>query len=109
MRGFGYPYGKDLLRLPGSTPAPGISGLLAPVGTSFPDPSCASDPRQLRHPQTPLGSSWTASHPRFHFHFIPAYSSWLNGTAHVRGAFQAQVMAQGSLAGAKMLQATIAP
>ena len=51
--------------------------------------------------------AWQTAHPRFHFHFIPTYSSWLNVIEHVFSAFQRQVMAQGSFAGVKMLQATV--
>ena len=52
--------------------------------------------------------AWRDAHPRFHFHFIPTYSSWLNMVEHVFSAFQRQVRAQGSFAGKKMLQAAIA-
>ena len=28
--------------------------------------------------KTPAISTWLAAHPRFHMHFTPTYSSWLN-------------------------------
>ena len=34
--------------------------------------------RQLRHPQEPRRSRWLAAHPRFHMHYTPTYSSWIN-------------------------------
>ncbi len=34
--------------------------------------------RQLRHPQNPEGEEWLIRHPRFHLHFTPTSSSWLN-------------------------------
>ena len=34
--------------------------------------------RQLRHPQDPGDPEWLATHPRFHMHFTPTYSSWIN-------------------------------
>ena len=33
---------------------------------------------KLRHPQTRQLKAWLAKHPRFHLHFTPASSSWLN-------------------------------
>ena len=44
-----------------------------------PDASrCASDLRQLRHSQTCQGARLARHAPRFHLHFTPTYSSWLN-------------------------------
>ena len=35
--------------------------------------------RQLRHPQDPgRSTSWLLTHPRFHLHFTPTSSSWIN-------------------------------
>jgi transposase len=28
--------------------------------------------------KTPVIAAWLAAHPRFHMHFTPTYSSWLN-------------------------------
>ena len=36
------------------------------------------DLRQLRTHKTPAVTGWLARHPRFHMHFTPTYSSWLN-------------------------------
>ena len=36
------------------------------------------DPGQLRHPQAPSVRQWLDKHPRFHLHFTPTSSSWLN-------------------------------
>src|SRR5437867_2508848 len=33
---------------------------------------------QLFRPQNPEIKLWLARHPRFHFHFVPTSSSWLN-------------------------------
>ena len=41
-------------------------------------PGDPSDLRQLRHPQTPRRPHWLDKHPRFHLHFTPTSSSWLN-------------------------------
>jgi transposase len=35
-------------------------------------------PRQLRDSQDAIGQKWLAKRPRFHVHFTPTYSSWLN-------------------------------
>ena len=34
--------------------------------------------RQPRHPQDPGDQDWLARHPRFHMHFTPTGSSWIN-------------------------------
>ena len=41
-------------------------------------PCRAHDPGQLRHPQTPRRAGLAGRHPRFHLHFTPTSSSWLN-------------------------------
>src|SRR6266540_4077715 len=38
----------------------------------------ARDLRGLLHPQDPAIRRWLVAHPRFHVHFTPTYSSWLN-------------------------------
>ena len=45
-----------------------------------------------KHQKVP---AWRDAHPRFHFHFIPTYSSWLNRVEHVFSAFQRQVRGAG--------------
>ena len=44
-----------------------------PQGTGGPP-----HPRQLRHPQAPERGRLAGKHPRFHLHFTPTSSSWLN-------------------------------
>ena len=39
---------------------------------------CAHHPGQLRNPQAPEVKKWFAAHPRYHIHFTPTGSSWLN-------------------------------
>ena len=41
-------------------------------------PGRAPGLRQLRHPQDPEIQAWLARHPRFHIHFTPTGSSWIN-------------------------------
>jgi transposase len=41
-------------------------------------PRPAPGPGQLRHPQDPAIKDWLLKHPRFHLHFPPTSSSWLN-------------------------------
>jgi transposase/transcriptional regulator with XRE-family HTH domain len=36
------------------------------------------DLRQLRHHNAPTVQSWLAKQPRFHMHYTPTYSSWIN-------------------------------
>src|SRR6476469_6531132 len=38
----------------------------------------ASDRRQLRHHKTAAVKRWLKAHSRFHLHFTPTSSSWLN-------------------------------
>jgi DDE superfamily endonuclease len=38
----------------------------------------APNSRQLRHPQHPGVQRWLRRHKRFHLHFTPTSSSWLN-------------------------------
>ena len=49
---------------------------IAPAGAQGPaDPP---DPGQLRHPKHEVVRAWLDNHPRFHLHFTPTSSSWLN-------------------------------
>ena len=50
---------------------------------------------------------WLEANPRFHFHFTPTYSSWLNPVEHWSGALQRQVLARGSFADADALRKTL--
>ena len=51
--------------------------------------------------------AWRETHPRFHFHFIPTYSSWLNRVEAWFSALQRQVMDRGSFDDVADLQATL--
>ncbi len=51
--------------------------------------------------------AWRKANPRFHFHFTPTYSSWLNPIEHWFSALQRQVLARGSLADAAALRNTL--
>ena len=51
--------------------------------------------------------TWQEAHPRFHFHFIPTCSSWLNRVEAWSGALQRQVMDRGSFDDVAALQATL--
>ena len=50
---------------------------------------------------------WLEANPRFHFHFTPTYSSWLNPVEHWFSALQRQVLARGSFADADALRKTL--
>ena len=50
---------------------------------------------------------WREANPRFHFHFTPTYSSWLNPVEHWFSALQRQVLARGSFADADALRKTL--
>ena len=50
---------------------------------------------------------WLEANPRFHFHFTPTCSSWLNPVEHWSGALQRQVLARGSFADADALRKTL--
>ena len=51
--------------------------------------------------------AWLEAHPRFHFHFLPTYSSWLNPVEHCFSALQRQVLARGSWDRVPALQAAL--
>ena len=62
-----------------ASPTPGVARLPEdhrPRSSRRSDPS--SDRRQLRHTQACQGQSVAGKHPRFHMHFTPTSSSWLN-------------------------------
>ena len=50
---------------------------------------------------------WLEANPRFHFHFTPTGSSWLNQVEHWSGALQRQVLARGSWDSVPALQAAL--
>ena len=43
--------------------------------------------------KTPAITKWLAAHPRFHMHFTPTYSSWLNQVERWFGAADRQATA----------------
>ena len=47
------------------------------------------------------------AHPRFHFHFIPTYSSWLNRVETWFSDLQRQVIDRGFFGDVAALQATL--
>ncbi len=51
--------------------------------------------------------AWREAHPRFHFHFIPTYASWLNRVEAWFSTLQRQVMDRGSFDDVADLQATL--
>ncbi len=51
--------------------------------------------------------AWREAHPRFHFHFIPTYASWLNLIEHWFSALQRHVLAHGSWDSVPALQAAV--
>ena len=50
---------------------------------------------------------WLEANPRFHFHFTPTASSWLNPVEHWFSALQRQVLARGSFADPQALRKTL--
>jgi putative transposase len=53
-----------------------------------------------KHPKVKL---WLARHPRFHFHFTPTYSSWLNQVEIFFGIITKQAIRRGSFPSVKHL------
>ena len=51
----------------------------------------------------PRVKAWLAKHPRFHFHFTPTYSSWLNQVERWFGIISQQAIRRGSFRGTKEL------
>jgi len=47
--------------------------------------------------------AWLASHPRFHFHFTPTYSSWLNQVERWFGLITDRAIRRGSFSSVKQL------
>lgn len=52
--------------------------------------------------------AWRKANPRFHFHFTPAYSSWLNPVEHWFSTLQRHALTRGSFAGVAGLRTTLA-
>ena len=53
--------------------------------------------------------AWRKATSRFHFHFTPAYSSWLNPVEHWFSTLQRHALTRGSFAGVAGLRTTLAP
>ena len=53
-----------------------------------------------KHPKVKV---WLACHPRFHFHFTPTYSSWLNQVEIFFGLITKQAIRRGSFSSVKDL------
>ena len=51
----------------------------------------------------PKVKAWVAKHPRFHFHFTPTYSSWLNQVERWFGIITQQAIRRGSFRSVKEL------
>jgi putative transposase len=51
--------------------------------------------------------TWLAARPRFHLHFIPAYSSWINQVERWFGLITQQAIRRGSFKSVKELIARI--
>ena len=51
--------------------------------------------------------AWLASHPRFHFHFTPTYSSWLNQVERWIGLITDRAIRRGSFSSVKQLREKI--
>lgn len=56
---------------------------------------------------TPEIQSWLESHPRFHFHFIPTYSSWLNQVERWFGLLTQRALKKGVHRSTKELESAI--
>ena len=56
---------------------------------------------------TPEIQSWLESHTRFHFHFIPTYSSWLNQVERWFGLLTQRALKQGVHRSTKELESAI--
>ena len=66
-------------RVPAAPSEPGVHPLLPHGGSrDARGDRPAPDRRQFQYPQEPAGQRWLKRHPRFHLHFIPTSSSWLN-------------------------------
>ena len=57
--------------------------------------------------KAPAVTRWNARHPRFHFHFVPTYSSWLNLVERFFGLLTAHALKRGSHTSVPDLRAAI--
>ena len=71
--------GKVIAQPSPAAPAPGVPEVPQAHRRGRPEgPRPAPGPGQLRHPQDPRDQGVAARHPRFHLHFTPTSSCWLN-------------------------------
>jgi hypothetical protein len=59
-------------------------------------PGRPPDRRPLQHPHRAAITAWLAGHPRFHTHFTPTYSSWLNQAGRWSGLLTDQRLRRGT-------------
>ncbi|WP_198387902.1 transposase, partial [Burkholderia ubonensis] len=57
-----------------------------------------------KHPKV---RAWLAKHPRYHMHFTPTYSSWLNQVERWFGLITQQAIRRGSFKNVRQLIASI--
>ena len=65
------------------------------------------DLRQLRHPQDPGDQGLAGQHPRFHMHFTPTGSSWINQVERWFGFLTDQMIRRGVHKSVQALEADI--
>ena len=61
----------------------------------------------LQNDKTPAVSAWFARHTRFHPHFTPTYSSWLNLAERLFAEVTDKAIRRGSHTSVKQLEAAI--
>jgi len=57
--------------------------------------------------KTPAITKWLASHPRFHMHYTPTYSSWINQVERWFGYLTDQLIRRGDHPSAQALETDI--
>ena len=57
--------------------------------------------------KTPTVKAWLARHPRFHMHFTPTYSSWVNQVERWFGLLDQQILRRGVHTSVQTLEADI--
>ena len=59
--------------------------------------------------KTPAVQNWLANHPRFHMHYTPTYSSWINQVERWFAELTRQLIGRGDHRSVQALEATSAP
>ena len=95
--------------LPTAAPPPGVPGLPQAGGQGLPRRRRASGLRQLRHPQHRRDQDLAGRHPRFHLHFTPTGSSWINLVERWFGLLTNKLLRRGSTPASKELERDIRP